>query len=49
MGSPLWKRGVRGDFVKSFDSIGALHSIFNFLEMERGIKIVEPTGKARGT
>jgi len=24
MGSPLWKRGVRGDFVKIFDSIGVL-------------------------
>jgi len=22
MGSPLWKRGVRGDFVKIFNSIG---------------------------
>ena len=24
MGSPLWKRGVRGDFVNIFDSIGVL-------------------------
>jgi hypothetical protein len=24
MGSPLWKRGVRGDFVKIFNSIGVL-------------------------
>jgi hypothetical protein len=23
MGSPLWKRGARGDFIGSFDSIGA--------------------------
>jgi len=22
MGSPLWQRGVRGDFVKNFNSIG---------------------------
>jgi hypothetical protein len=22
MGSPLWKRGVRGDFVEIFNSIG---------------------------
>jgi hypothetical protein len=25
MGSPLCKRGVRGDFVKIFESIGVLH------------------------
>jgi hypothetical protein len=24
MGSPLWKRGVRGDFVEIFNSIGVL-------------------------
>ena len=24
MGSPLWKRGGRGDFVKNFDSIGVV-------------------------
>jgi hypothetical protein len=24
VGSPLWKRGVRGDFVKIFNSIGVL-------------------------
>jgi len=24
MGSPLWKRGVRGDFVNIFDSIGVI-------------------------
>jgi hypothetical protein len=22
MGSPLWKRGAKGDFIGSFDSIG---------------------------
>jgi hypothetical protein len=22
MGSPLWKRGARGDFIGSFESIG---------------------------
>jgi len=35
MGSPLWKRGVRGDFAKSFDSIGVLHSILAFLKGKR--------------
>jgi hypothetical protein len=24
MGSPLWKRGARGDFIGSFDSIGVI-------------------------
>jgi hypothetical protein len=24
MGSPLWQRGVRGDFINIFDSIGVL-------------------------
>jgi hypothetical protein len=27
MGSPLWKRGVRGDFIKIFDSIGVKDSL----------------------
>ena len=26
MDSPLWQRGVRGDFVKNFNSIGVLSS-----------------------
>jgi len=25
MGSPLWQRGVRGDFIEIFDSIGVTH------------------------
>jgi hypothetical protein len=28
MGSPLWKRGARGDFIGSFDSIGVLLKIW---------------------
>jgi hypothetical protein len=27
MGSPLWKRGARGDFIGSFDSIGVEASV----------------------
>jgi hypothetical protein len=26
MGSPLWKRGVRGDFVEIFNSIGVINN-----------------------
>jgi hypothetical protein len=28
MGSPLWKRGVRGDFVEIFNSIGVEFNFF---------------------
>jgi hypothetical protein len=40
MDSPLWKRGVRGDFIKIFNSIGVL-LYFNMphplLSYERGM------------
>jgi hypothetical protein len=30
MGFPLWQRGVRGDFIEIFDSIGVLTIIFDY-------------------
>ena len=35
MGSPLWKRGVRGDFIEILDSIGVIHIVILFNQFQR--------------
>ena len=39
MGSPLWKRGVRGDFVEIFNSIGVILNLYSLVNKKQTILV----------